>query len=77
MLKRSISTAQYFDEEDFEVKQMRMLDELNAGAMEGMTYEEIKTKYSAEYELRKRNKMGYRYPGTSLVVVHNFWHCTS
>ncbi|MCJ1477370.1 hypothetical protein MMC13_006041 [Lambiella insularis] len=63
MLKRSISTAQYFDEEDFEVKQMRMLDELNAGTMEGMTYEEIKTKYSAEYELRKRNKMSYRYPG--------------
>ncbi|MCJ1295039.1 hypothetical protein MMC34_006600 [Xylographa carneopallida] len=63
MLKRSIQTAQYFDEEEFEIKQMRMLDELNAGAMEGMTYEEIKMKYKHEYELRKKNKIAYRYPG--------------
>ena len=63
MLKRSIQTAQYFDEEDFEIKQMRMLDELNAGAMEGMTYEEIKTKMADEYELRKKDKLNYRYPG--------------
>ncbi|MCJ1403193.1 hypothetical protein MMC11_006416 [Xylographa trunciseda] len=63
MLKRSIQTAQYFDEEEFEVKQMRMLDELNAGAMEGMTYEEIKLKHDHEYKLRKRDKIAYRYPG--------------
>ena len=63
MLKRSIQTAQYFDEEDFEVKQMRMLDELNAGAMEGLTYEEIKTKHRDEYELRMQDKLHYRYPG--------------
>ena len=63
MLKRSIETAHYFDEEDFDVKQMKMLDELNAGAMEGMTYEEIRTKHNAEYELRKRDKLHYRYPG--------------
>lgn len=43
MLKRSIQTAQFFDEDDFDIKQMKMLDELNAGAMEGLTYEEIKT----------------------------------
>jgi len=42
---------------------MRMLDELNAGAMEGMTYEEIKMKHKHEYELRKKNKIAYRYPG--------------
>ena len=50
MLKRSIQTAQYFDEEEFDVKQMKMLDELNAGIMEGLTYEEIKHKFAAEYE---------------------------
>ena len=50
MLQRSIQTAQYFDEEDFEIKQMKMLDELNAGIMEGLTYEEIKEKFSEEYE---------------------------
>jgi len=63
MLKRSIQTAQYFDEEDFELKQMRMLDELNAGAMEGLTYDEIKTKHRDEYELRRQDKLHYRYPG--------------
>ena len=63
MLKRSIQTAQYFDEEDFDIKQMRMLDELNAGSMEGLTYEEIKTKHQDEYELRRQDKLHYRYPG--------------
>ena len=63
MLKRSIQTAQFFDEEDFDIKQMRMLDELNAGSMEGLTYEEIKTQHQAEYELRRQDKLHYRYPG--------------
>lgn len=63
MLNRSIETAQYFCEDEFDVKQMRMLDELNAGSMEGMTYEEIRTKCRGEYELRQRDKLQYRYPG--------------
>ncbi|KAL9131723.1 MAG: hypothetical protein Q9217_000398 [Psora testacea] len=63
MLKRSIQTAQYFDEEEFDVKQMKMMDELNSGIMEGLTYEEIKRKYAIEYELRKEDKLHYRYPG--------------
>ena len=63
MLKRSVQTAQYFDEEDFDIKQWKMLDELNAGNMEGMTYDEIRTKHSEEYELRKQDKLHYRYPG--------------
>lgn len=63
MLKRSIQTAQFFDEEDYELKQMRMLDELNAGTMEGLTYDEIKTNHRDEYELRRQDKLHYRYPG--------------
>lgn len=63
MLKRSVQTAQYFDEDDFDVKQMKMLDELNAGRMEGLTYEEIRSKHRGEYELRKMDKLHYRYPG--------------
>ncbi|KAL9101526.1 MAG: hypothetical protein Q9163_003222 [Psora crenata] len=63
MLKRSIQTAQYFDEEEFDIKQMKMLDELNAGIMEGLTYDEIKEKHAFEYEVRKRDKLHYRYPG--------------
>lgn len=63
MLRRSVQTAQYFDEEDFDIKQWKMLDELNAGTMEGMTYDEIRTRHSEEYELRKQDKLHYRYPG--------------
>lgn len=63
MLNRSIETAQFFSEEEFDIKQMRMLDELNSGSMEGMTYEDIKTVCKHEYELRKRDKLHYRYPG--------------
>lgn len=63
MLKRSIQTAQFFDEEEYDIKQMRMLDELNAGIMEGLTYNSISEKYPEEYSLRKRDKLHYRYPG--------------
>lgn len=37
MLQRSIQTAQFFNDENFDVKEMRMLDELNAGRMDGLT----------------------------------------
>lgn len=63
MLKRSIQTAQYFDEEEYDTKQMRMLDELNAGLMEGLTYSSIARAHPDEYELRKKDKLHYRYPG--------------
>lgn len=63
MLKRSIQTAKHFDEEEFDTKQMRMLDELNAGVMEGLTYASIAEAYPSEYSLRKKDKLHYRYPG--------------
>jgi 6-phosphofructo-2-kinase len=63
MLKRSIQSAEFFEEEDYETKQMRMLDELNAGIMEGMTYGNIRKQYPEEYDRRRQDKMGYRYPG--------------
>jgi 6-phosphofructo-2-kinase len=63
MLKRSIDTAQFFNEDEFDVKQMRMLNELNAGEFDGMTYEQIKTEHHEQYELRKKDKLHYRYPG--------------
>ena len=60
MLKRSIQTAQFFDEDDYDTKQFKMLDELNAGTMEGLTYEEIRTKHTEEFRLRQRDKLHYR-----------------
>jgi len=63
MLKRSAETSTFFNDDEFDIKQMRMLDELNAGIMEGLTFEEIRTKHPHEYALRKRDKLHYRYPG--------------
>lgn len=63
MLNRSVETAQYFNDEEYDIKQMRMLDELNAGSMNGMTYADIRANHPKEYELRKRDKLQYRYPG--------------
>jgi len=74
MLKRSVQTAQYFNDEDYDVKEMRMLNELYAGVMEGMTYAEIQLKYADEYAQRKKDKLQYRYPGPGgegyLDVIH-------
>lgn len=63
MMQRSVQTVDYFNEDEYDVKQMKMLDELHAGRMEGMTYDEIRAKYPEEYAHRKRDKLFYRYPG--------------
>lgn len=63
MLKRSIQTVQYFNDEEYDIKEMKMLDDIHAGRMEGMTYEEIRKRFPEEYEHRKQGKLHYRYPG--------------
>ncbi|KAL2179886.1 6-phosphofructo-2-kinase-domain-containing protein [Thermothelomyces heterothallicus CBS 202.75] len=64
MLKRSIETAEYFEaDDDYDVKAWEMLNEMNAGAFEGMTYDEIAEKYPEEFEKRARDKLQYIYPG--------------
>lgn len=63
MMKRAIQTTSYFNDDDYDIKQMRMLDELYAGKMEGLTYDEIKSQYPEEYESRRKQKLQYRYPG--------------
>lgn len=64
MLKRSIETASDFEEdEDYDVKNWEMLNELNAGAFEGLTYEEIEEAYPDEFAKRGRDKLQYIYPG--------------
>ena len=77
MLKRSVQTAQPFDDDDsgdYDVKQMRMLDELFAGHLEGLTYAQIADQHPVEFEARKRDKLHYRYPGPGgegyLDVIH-------
>ena len=64
MLKRSIQTATDFEEdENYDVKNWEMLNELNAGSFEGMTYEHIEKKYPEEYKKRAKDKLHYIYPG--------------
>jgi broad specificity phosphatase PhoE len=42
---------------------LRTLNELNTGACEGMTKEEIREKMPLEFEARETDKLAYRYPG--------------
>lgn len=65
MLKRSVQTADDFDDagDEYDVKNWEMLNELNAGLFEGMTYEEIARKFPGEYEKRSKDKLHYVYPG--------------
>lgn len=44
------------------LKQWAHLDEIFAGACDGMTYEEIENFLPNEFELRKKDKLAYRYP---------------
>ncbi|KAH6656735.1 6-phosphofructo-2-kinase-domain-containing protein [Truncatella angustata] len=64
MLKRSIQTAEYFEaDDDYDTKAFEMLNELNAGKFEGLTYEEIARSHSDEYVKRQSDKLHYVYPG--------------
>ncbi|RDA91124.1 hypothetical protein CP533_0446 [Ophiocordyceps camponoti-saundersi (nom. inval.)] len=64
MLQRSVETAEYFDaDDDYDVKNWEMLNELNAGEFEGMTYNEIATRYPEEFHRRSEDKLNYIYPG--------------
>ncbi|KAH9200521.1 6-phosphofructo-2-kinase-domain-containing protein [Zygosaccharomyces rouxii] len=63
MRDRSVETSSYFDEVDYPMKQMRMLDELSAGDFEGMAYPEINEIHPEELEKRHKDKLRYRYPG--------------
>ncbi|KAL4804865.1 6-phosphofructo-2-kinase-domain-containing protein [Aspergillus unguis] len=63
MMQRTVQSVEHFNEDLYDVKQMKMLDELYAGKMEGMTYDEIRENFPDEYATRKKNKLYYRYPG--------------
>ncbi|KAF7833784.1 6-phosphofructo-2-kinase/fructose-2,6-bisphosphatase isoform X1 [Senna tora] len=73
-LQRTILTASPIV--GFPKIQWRALDEINAGACDGMTYEEIKKnmpeeyKYVIDFSSRKKDKLRYRYPrGESYLDV--------
>ncbi|ELR01671.1 hypothetical protein VC83_00896 [Pseudogymnoascus destructans] len=64
MLKRCIQTAEDFEaDDDYDVKNWEMLNELNAGDFERLTYEEIEHNFPLEFNKRKQDKLHYIYPG--------------
>uniref|UniRef100_A0A8C8VLH4 6-phosphofructo-2-kinase/fructose-2,6-bisphosphatase 2 n=1 Tax=Pelusios castaneus TaxID=367368 RepID=A0A8C8VLH4_9SAUR len=59
-LKRTIQTAESLG---VPYEQWKILNEIDAGVCEEMTYEEIETRYPDEFALRDQDKYLYRYPG--------------
>uniref|UniRef100_A0A6J0SBC0 6-phosphofructo-2-kinase/fructose-2,6-bisphosphatase 2 n=1 Tax=Pogona vitticeps TaxID=103695 RepID=A0A6J0SBC0_9SAUR len=59
-LKRTIQTAEALG---VPYEQWKILNEIDAGVCEEMTYEEIQRKYPEEFALRDQDKYLYRYPG--------------
>jgi 6-phosphofructo-2-kinase/fructose-2,6-biphosphatase len=66
-LNRTIATASNLP---YPKVRWKALDEIQSGVCDGMTYSEIKEKLPEEYELRKKDKLRYRYPsGESYMDV--------
>lgn len=66
-LRRTIQTASALP---FPKLQWKALDELDAGACDGMTYHEIEVDMPEEFAARKKDKLRYRYPeGESYLDV--------
>ncbi|NXC41406.1 F262 bisphosphatase, partial [Penelope pileata] len=59
-LKRTIQTAESLG---VTYEQWKILNEIDAGVCEEMTYAEIEAKYPEEFALRDQEKYLYRYPG--------------
>ncbi|XP_048403267.1 6-phosphofructo-2-kinase/fructose-2,6-bisphosphatase 4-like isoform X3 [Stegostoma tigrinum] len=58
-MKRTIQTAEALK---VPYEQWKILNEIDAGVCEEMTYEEIQMNYPAEFALRDQDKCRYRYP---------------
>ena len=58
-LKRSKMTGRHFSQ----TIESNLLNEINAGICENMTYKEVEEKYSELFRSRKDNKLHFRYPG--------------
>lgn len=64
-MRRSMQTAQHFNKCHYQINHLRMLDELNAGILEGLTRDQIREFYSDWMDERQKDKLHHRYPGTS------------
>ncbi|KAK5082616.1 6-phosphofructo-2-kinase [Exophiala xenobiotica] len=63
MMTQAIQTAQHFTTAQYMVKNSPLLNDLHAGKMTGMTFEEINQQYPREMADRKAAPVSYRWPG--------------
>ncbi|KAI0514467.1 6-phosphofructo-2-kinase-domain-containing protein [Xylaria bambusicola] len=60
---QAVQTGRLFSTEAYGQTHTKMLDDMNAGAMAGLTFDEISKLYPDEYAARRRDKLNYRWPG--------------
>jgi len=63
-MRRAVETVACFSRNEYNVQCIRALNELCAGSMEGLIYDEIKHRFPSEWQARRDNKLRYRYPGS-------------
>lgn len=63
MSRSATETGSHFDDSIFDVKAMKMLNELNYGAFEGLTLYEIQQSYPYEYNAKTTDGERYKCPG--------------
>jgi len=61
-MKRTIETSLYIRDKCAQFVKWKVLDEIDVGICDGMTYAEIEHTYKDEFEERKKDKLRYRYP---------------
>ena len=66
-LKRTIETSRHLNVDS---EQWKSLNELDAGACDSLTYEEIQERFPEEFALRDQDKYYYRYPRGEVSVMN-------
>lgn len=64
IMAQAIETGHLFAEDAYQVRNLRMLNDLHAGKMEGLTFAEISRVHSDEMALRRQTPVHYRWPGS-------------
>lgn len=62
-MPQATQTALSFSTGQYTTMEMKILDDLNAGDMAGLTFREIEERHPDVYATRKRHKLLYRWPG--------------
>lgn len=65
---RAAQTANYLKELAAHVEYWKVLDEIDAGICEGLTYEDFQARYPKQFAERDKDKYHYRYPSGEVRV---------